>query len=480
MGDASMSVEQEVAIKQQEKQPAIGFDQKIKALFANKSIKLQNAIDFHLTQNRERYGFSNDWWRDMYAFGRDEPNQSQSDQTMYDAITKIMVESLDSLPPNAALPSFLGQLLSTYFTSDESNAPMREKILDNLRNPSIPLFLRVQLGEQLAKSAVTPYSVDTIMQAYGILRENGEDVGKEVRGQIFPLMLAGLAYDQYEPYREDLVKLFEETAVKEANPKKPSLISRARAHFKLKTHKEPQSLEVESMDKKRLAERRVEVIRNLVLELFPSVPKNQDPYWSYAYSSRKGETPGQSISSDMLTLPIETLEQYLVDLRSLKEWPEFTNLSSLFFSREGIVSPYVSLGKASRLYEEVKNQIPIASILRHLNELGKSGRLDDRIVDEVLIGINKDLFSNDQIRSVARRNLKNLITHQLSQHISNKIDNNSYRTIVLYYLQTIDPSDNPEVAIGTIVSLITQIDDTSSAELHKIKEQLIPLLLASP
>ena len=413
-----MSVEQEVATKQQEKQPAIGFDQKIEGLFADRPSALKDISTFIKAPDR----FTDEWWNGLYKWldVRDFHGEKYS-------IAQITLESLDTLPADAKLPSAMKHWIS-HINGWQKTEPVRKQIVNALRNPSIPLSLRTQLGKHLAESNVSSYSVNTIMQAYGIL---GEDIGEEVRKQILPLFVAGLAYDQYDLHREGLVKLYEEGIVKEANiPTNPgkltkmrSLLSKVSANFKLKTHKEPQSLEAESMDKKRLAERRMEVSRNLVLDLFPPIPKDQDPErgkWERLKSfTGVFPNPCKAVSSDMLTLPVETLEKYLADLQQLKELPEFTNLSSRFFSDEGIVAPYTALGNASSDWNFEK-RISIRSIFHHLSGLDQSGSLDDRIVDEVLLGMNKNLFSNDQVKTVARRNLKILMKHQLPQeaHIS--------------------------------------------------------------
>lgn len=390
------------------------FDTRLRGLFADRPSALTHIESVIEAPDH----FTDNWWNGLYKWLDNEKfhNEKQS-------ISRITVESLDTLPPDAKLPKSIRLWISNV-NGIQGQKSVRKQILDTLRNPSIPLSLRSQLGKHLAESRITPYSVDEIMQAYRIL---GEDVGEEVKKQIFPLMLAGLAYDQFEPYREDLIKLYEQEIV-------PS-------------HSQT--------DQKKLAEKRVETIRDLVLELFPPT-SNPFERWKHSdsYSNITAVSATNAMGSDLSTLPVETLGEYLSDLRKLKPLPEFLNLQKILLSiaNEGIIPPYVALGKALSSHS-LSTPIPSSSILNYLNELSQSGILDDRIIDNILLGISKSLVSNDGIKAIARRNMRILIKYQLSEEKN---------TFLIPNLLTISEENLLKDGLETVLSIKAQDKITAS------------------
>src|SRR3989344_1293061 len=249
--------------------------------------------------------------------------------------------------------------------------PERKKITDVLKNPSVPPSLRIQLGKYIAGSRVSPHSIDMVMESYEIF---GEEVGEEVKNKIFPLMLAGLAYDKYDTYKEDLIGLYEEKPISD-NPeseKKRSILSRVKDRF----NRQPKIVSEESPDRRIVVERKVESMRNLVLKLYPTL-SSDDPImlgrWErigrYTGVSDSRGDAGYYVSEDLSKLPAETLEKYIEDLDLLTDLTEYENLSrsvasiKLSEGENGIRAPFVALGRSAKGYTMENDYVPIDSVL---------------------------------------------------------------------------------------------------------------------
>jgi len=440
MGDASMSVEQGIVVEQQPVTENI-FDTEIKRLFSENvegnmrnsrqpatPSELEDLKKFLSAQGR----FTDNWWKGLYKW-LDERNFHSEKYS----IAQITFESLDTLPPDAKLPHEF-----SYWASGALKDPQqKERIVNTLENPEIPATLRSQIPAQLARQPDV-WSLDLILKGYKLF---GEPVGQEIRKNIVPLFMSGLAVEEvFSSNRDALVQLYTDTASDTQN-KKSSILSRVSQQFsKFRVgHHLPSSTPATSEKKIEESGRRVETIRDLVRELFPTyeeyhnkweelnirsrerlnhklseiVPLTKDEHdISERLSRHESEISNQycnawGVGRDISMLPLDVLERYLTNVRQLKTVPDFNKLGRIVFgdgTERGLLTPYTAL---------VRTWIPQGQLLSHLKEQENSGKLYDQIVDDVLIGIDKDIFSNDQMKAVARRNLRILIKHQLPQEI---------------------------------------------------------------
>lgn len=427
----------------------MGFDDKVKALFSGKierngrpivtSSELKDVDNFLASPDR----FTDKWWNTVYQWldNHDFHREKFS-------VAQITFESLDALPPDARLPHHFGYWVKNVlgYGNRYSGVP-KEQIEATLENDKIPASLRMQIPAQLAKYP-DGWTVDTILKG---LRLFGEPVGTEVRKAIVPLFMSGLAAeDVFNANRDILVQLYTNTPSNtegekpptekprtESDGKKPFILSRVshRIMSKFKGNYNPPSSQSlitpeEKTDRsKNQAERRIEAIRDLVRELFPEyqeyysmkgelnrssekTPLTKDEYDARQrlsdYSSEISNQYNnmQGVSRDASTLPLDTLEGYLSDVRQLKILPGFEALSTDIMGSNdtrSLLPPYVALGQNLKI-------LPAA--LSHLTKMESSDKLDDRIIDDVLRGINGDGF---RYKPVTRENLRVLMRYQPPQ-----------------------------------------------------------------
>ena len=454
MGEPSMSPEQlkPNVIRPNPEQPPkqMGFDDKIKALFSEKvegnyrriatPLELKDVDNFLSSSNR----FTDKWWDELYKWMdyKDFHREKNS-------VAQITFESLDTLPPDTRLPSSVGFWASDVLRYDHGE--LKGQIEATLENDKIPASLRAQIPSQLTRHPDV-WSLDTILKGYGLF---GESVGIEMRKNIVPLFMSGLAIEEvFNANRDALVRLYTKPAAntQTENPrpkidgKRHSILSKISQRLNnLKGNHHPPSPKPVIIPEKKTnqareqAERRVGAIRDLVRELFPTYQEYYDKKefnWpteitriteddnikaAYRLSEYESEILNQHnnawrVSEDASTLPLDVLERYLSDVRQLRTVPGFGGLATRIMGDEidrGILPPYVALGASTNSIS--REEIPFTSILRHLNELDKSGSLDDRILDEILTGIDRNLLSNDALKISGCRNLRILMTHQLPQ-----------------------------------------------------------------
>jgi len=447
MGDASMSVEQGIVVEQQPA-PVNIFDTRLRTLFANRNYyngsertSVLNHVESTLASEDR---FTDNWWEGLYKWLDVKDFHKETNQ-----VSEAVFETLPSLPPDAKLPDQF-----SYWASGALHDPqLKERIVNTLDNPAISSSLRAQIPAQLARHPDI-WSLHVILKGYKLF---GEPVGIEMRKNIVPLFMAGLAVEEvFSSNRDALAKLYIDAASDTQN-KKSSILSRVSQQFsKFRPgHHLPSSTPATSDKKTEESGRRVEAIRDFVRELFPTyeeyykkveelstyigepidykfskivrLTKREDNAIYHRLREYGLEISNQcnnarGVKRDLSILPLDVMEMHLSDVRQLKTVPGFGGLATRIMGGgidRGILAPYVALGASTNwIYRE---EVPaISSILNHLNGLDKSGRLDDRIADEVLVGINKDLFSNDQTKAVARRNLRIIMRHQLPQeaHIS--------------------------------------------------------------
>ena len=444
MGDASMSIEQGIVVEQQPVTENI-FDTRIKALFVGKKIyhgdlRVTSALDDVESALASKDRFNDKWWDDLYKW-----LDRHDFHTEKYLVAEAVFDTLPSFPKDAKLPNIFGHWASGALKDPQQ----KERIVNTLDNPEIPSSLRAQIPAQLARYPDI-WSLHVILKGYKLF---GEPVGQEMRKNIVPLFMSGLAVEEvFNSNRDELVRLYADTVndkqgkssqEKNDGRKLPILSRLSHQLNKFRGgHHLPSSTSVIIPEKKTdQAARRVEVIRDLVRELFPtyeeyynkeeefnmflrerlnhklseipSLTKDEDDILE-RLSKYSSEISNQyynkwGVSRDASTLPLDVLERHLFDARQLKTVPDFDKLASRIMgdgSDRGILAPYTAFGRG---------WTPPGELLSHLRELESSGRLDDRIVVEVLFGMNEGLFSNDQIKPVASRNLRVLIKHQLPQ-----------------------------------------------------------------
>jgi len=428
MGDASMSVEQGIVVEQQPVTENI-FDTRIKALFADKDYSpwldfdknYKSSVLDHVDgvlSSKDR--FTDNWWEGLYKW----LDQKYFHSEKY-SIAKITFESLDTLPSTAKLPNAIEYWISNLNDWPEKE-PERKQISVSLENSLIPISLRRQLGESVAKAHIETYGLDLKMDCYRIFRQ---DISELAIDEMFALITTSLMDEKFDAYKEDFIRLYEQYNVKKSGAprsigkliKKPSFISKVRDRLHSKSHPESQSqTDSKPTNKKEIAEKRVHLIRDIILEVIPPALEIVDKSQPWEREIKLGGYIGANssyhkVSLDMSTLPLETLEKYLFELRRLKNnLPEFSHLAGNLFSKEGFVSPFVALGNASFTFVS-SHEIPIKSVLHYLDGLKATGELNDSVLDEVLLGMNKHLFSDDKTRTLARRNLRILIGFKLPQ-----------------------------------------------------------------
>lgn len=437
MAESNMSVEQEVSVEQQEKRPTVRFDEKVKALFRGTverntrlpiatPLELEGVDNFLAATDR----FTDKWWEGLYEWmdQRDFHNEKYS-------VAQITFESLETLPPDAKLPHMFSYWASNALHHD---AQLKEQIMAALENDRISASLRAQIPAQLARHPDI-WSLDTILKGYRLF---GEPVGQEMRKNIVPLFMSGLAIEEvFNSNRDSLTQLYADAG--DDTPKKPSVLSKISHQF----NKFRGGHRVITAERKTdPAGRRVEIIRDLVRKLFPTYQEYYDTKGEGVInldrplkdippltedesnaierlSSYSSEISNQynnewGVGRDLSIFPLDILERYLSDVRQLKILPGFETLATRIMgdgNERGILSPYTALGANTRwIFGE---QIPLTSIFNLLYKLDKSEGLDDRIADEFCLGIDKNLFSDEQKKQVARRNLRILIKHQLSEEV---------------------------------------------------------------
>lgn len=413
-----------VSRAEQQPAPVNSFDTKIKALFANRNYyndsEKTSALGHVESDIASKDRFTDNWWEGLYKW----MDQMDYHREKY-SVAQITFESLDTLPPNAKLPEDIGYWISNINGWPERE-PERKQVSVALGNSLIPISLRGQLSECVARAEVGTYGLDLKMECYRIF---GQDVSELAIDEMFALITRSIIDEKFDTYREDFVELYDQYNAKKSEAPsstrkligKLSFISKVRDRLNSKSHRESQSqTNLESIHKKEIAEKRVDLIKDIILEVIPPALEIVDKSKPWERGIKLDgyigvNSSNHKVSLDMSTLPLETLEKYLFELRRLKNnLPEFSNLAGNLFSREGLVSPFVALGDASSKWDS-SEYIPIKSVLHYLDGLKTSGNLDDSILDEVLLGMNKNLFSNDQIKPVARRNLRILMKHQLPQ-----------------------------------------------------------------
>jgi hypothetical protein len=500
MGEGGAVVEQQpkqnpIGHNPEQSQRLMGFDDKVKALFSGKVGRTDSSIATPSEiQDIDNFlaapdHFTDKWWEKLYKWmdERDFHGEKYS-------VAQITFESLDTLPPNARLPHMLGFWASGALHDVQLN----EQIMATLENGRISASLRAQIPAQLARHPDI-WSLPVILKGYKLF---GEPVGQEMRKNIVPLFMSGLAVEEvFNSNRNTLAQLYAEPPAdpqtKKSQPKndakRPSILSKMSRQFNRfrgghhLTSAQPVITPEEKTDQ---AGRRVEIIRDLVRELFPTYEEyyNKEKEFSMQASEKlshgssaidftkdehnvierlaryNSEISNQSynewgVGRDFSMLPLDLLERYLSDVRRLKTLPGFENLSTHIMgdgSERGILAPYVALGASSTSWFG-REEVSLISIFQHLNELDKSGKLDDRILDEVLTGIDKNLFSDDQIKSVARRNRRILMGYQLSQEVP---------TIDIKSLLTVPEENVLRDGLETVAS-IQERDKTTAVALLK-------------
>ena len=429
-------------IFQPEQQPATEniFDTRIKALFSNKRDYYRDSDRPSATEHVEtvlssKDRFTDNWWKGLYKW-LDERDFHHEKYLVAEAV----FDTLPSFPKDAKLPRMFAEWASGALKDPQQ----RQRIINTLDNSEIPSSLREQIPTQLARQPGV-WSLDLILKGYKLF---GEPVGQEMRKNIVPLFMSGLAVEEvFSSNRDALAHLYVDTE-SDTQDKKSSILSRVSQHFnKFRVaHHLPSSTSVITPERKRdQAERRVVAIRDLVRELYPtheeyynrreeferrmgalwnpSIPPNitkEDRDALGRLGRYESEIKDQAynrskVSQDASSLPIDTLERYMSDIRQLRTILNFVDLTPHIMGggvSRGILAPYSALGTASTFPIHGKDISPI-SIFNHLNELDNSGSLDDRITDEFLFGINSHFFSSDQVSPINRRNLKLLIKNNL-------------------------------------------------------------------
>jgi hypothetical protein len=437
-------------ISQPEQQPApVNFDTRIKALFSNKRDYYRDsdrpsAIEHVETVLSSKDRFTDNWWKGLYKWLDEKDFHSEK----Y-LVAEAVFDALPSFPKDAKLPDIFGLWASRALKDPQQ----KERIVNTLDNPEIPSSLREQIPAQLARHPDF-WSLPVILKGYKLF---GEPVGQEMRKNIVPLFMSGLATEEvFNSNRNALVQLYtdvaNDTQGKNSQPKddtrRPSILSRVSVQFnKLKRgHRLSSSTSTIAAERKREdAERRVVVIRGLVQELYPTheeyynrkeeLERRMGVLWNPTtphnitqeernvlgrlgkYESEiKDQIYNRSkVSQDASLLPIDTLERYMSDIRQLRTIPNFVDLTPDIMgggTSRGILAPYSALGRAST-FPIHGTDISSISIFNHLNELDNSGSLDDRITDEFLFGMDSYFFLSDKVNPVNRRNLKILIKHNL-------------------------------------------------------------------
>lgn len=449
---------------EQQVAPANSFDTKIKRLFSEKvegdsrrnrqpatPSKLEDLNNFLADEDR----FTDGWWENLYEW----LDQNDFHREKY-SIAQITFESLDTLPPTAKLPDAIAHWISNLNGWLEEE-PERKQVSEALGNSSIPISLRRQLGEYVARANVGIYGLDLKMQSYRIF---GQDIGELAINEMFALISRSIVDEKFESYRGDFVRLYELFNIKQSKKtsttgkliKKLFFIPKVRDRLSSKSHHESQSqTDSGHTYQKELAEKRVNLIRDIILEVIPpalEVVDKSRPWERKMKFDRYIDinSNNHQVSKSMSTLPLKTLEKYLFELRRLKSiLPEFLNLAGNLFSRKGLVPPLVALGEASQSWTP-EEYIPIRSILDCLDGLKESGSLDDSMLDEVLIGMNKHSFSDDETRILARRNLRILLSYQLPQNT---------RAYDIPRLLTIPEEDNFNNRIKILKSITTAYEN---------------------
>lgn len=409
------------------------FDSRLKELFSDDP----RALDFvsaHL-QAQDRY--SSSWWEGLYKW----LDQCDFHSQKYD-VAEITFRSLASFPADMKLPRMVGFWADWVYQSPK-NMELQMRITSTLEDSAIPSTLRTQIPAFLAEHP-RGETLDTILQGYRLF---GEDVGQEMRANIISLFISGLAVeDVFNANLDALVQLYsagamqaesEKVVAKEAvSDKKPSFLSGlvryvigyVKGHRVTQQEYEPANPKTILEDRLIQAKKRVEVIRDIVRELFPA----HEEYYRYSqdHSSIEGAdgtTLGRlmeheqeigniycnkrGVSRDASTLPVETLERYLADIHQLKTLPGYEELERGIMNgnnQRGIVAPYTALGSSWN--------IPLPEVLSHLRELKNSGRLEDRIISEVLTGMGGD-SSNLGENPQAQQNIRVLIDYQVPEGV---------------------------------------------------------------
>ena len=426
-----------VSSSEQQPIPENIFNTRIKTLFANKKDYYSNSQKVSALEHVESVlsssdCFTDNWWKGFYKWLDEQDFHKEKNQVAEDVF-----DTLTSFPKDAKLPHEL-----SYWASRALREPQqKERIVNTLDNPEIPSSLRAQIPAQLARHPDT-WSLDVILQGYKLFRE---PVGQEMRKQIVPLFMSGLAVnDVFDANKDDLIQLYGNSVSHKEDKAKDSILSRL-SHYLRKPADQ-------SERKRQEAERRVIAIRDLVRELYPtheeyykrteelsrlmhellkSTPSQKkleltgdehdaiERLGKYEHEINDQYNNNTKASQDASTLPVDTLERYLSEIRQLKTIPNFEELTPYVIGgriSRGIVTPYTALGRAStgRVYGA---NIPLRPILNHLNGMDKSESLNDQKVDEFLLGINENLTSNDQTQTLARRNLRVLMKHQFPPKI---------------------------------------------------------------
>jgi len=436
-------------IFQPEQQPATEniFDTRIKALFSNKRDYYRDSDRPSATEHVEtvlssKDRFTDNWWKGLYKW-LDEKGFYHEKYLVAEAV----FDTLPSFPKDAKLPD----IFSHWANMALKDPQQRQLIVNTLDNSKISSSLRAQIPTQLARHPDV-WSLHVILKGYKLF---GEPVGQEMRKNIVPLFMSGLATeDVFDANKDALVQLYakpvghreDKETDKKTALKNSSIASRISRYFKRHVDQDLLSSPFVSIQEsiRQEAERRVVAIRDLVRALYPTheeyysrleefeerfgvlwnptVPLDttQEEHDALGRLGRyKSEIKNQvynrsKVSQDASTLPVETLEKYLSDIGHLKTIPNFSKLAYYIFEggSRGIVAPYSALGSASTIPIHGAEISPI-SIFNHLNELDNSGSLDDRITDEFLFGLNSYFFSSDKINPVNRRNLRILTKHNL-------------------------------------------------------------------
>lgn len=343
---------------------------------------------------------------------QDPPEHEESSRRQYAPffLGKAVFESLSALPADTVLPAGFDFWVQNAYGWDEL-APLKAQIIAALNNPAISSSIRWQIPQHLARY-VTHETLETVLNGY---RMFGEPVGAVMRERMPLLFLAGLADEaMLRAYKEDLIRLYEHAEQTVEASGKMSHVANKRVKTvqsllqRIQTYLTRQKKAPEPMHitERRNAERRVEVIRDLVRELFEP-DQGYDPNHPLARALSQFTYNHNKVVSDFSTLPVDTLESYLNDLRQLKG-SGIEYLANLVMEHRlgRLVSPYVALGAETRYR-------PAAVTLAHLRKLRESGCLEDRILDEILTGMTDGHQIGQLESTAARQNLNAMSAYDL-------------------------------------------------------------------
>lgn len=341
------------------------------------------------------------------------PASYELESRRYDAgflLGKTVLDYLPALPPDTVLPYMFGHWVANVHEWRDLE-PLKEQIIAALHNPAIPSSLRQQIPQQLVRDNITPRTLETILEG---CRMFGEALGSDLRERMPLLFLAGLAENEamFNAYREDLVRLYVEAqqpAATGTNKKGIPFVSALFAHFSRQRRQTPAD---DTADNSLTAERRVSVIRDMMRELVrPDStynPNNPLDHGSRVFINDYNNY--RKAISDFSTLSLDILERHLSDLRQLKSLG-FDYLANIVIGErnEGLLPPYEGLGAASHF------AVPVAHIQAHLRRLKESGCLEERILDEILTGMTRNVQTMQLKHEVARRNLRAIADFRLPE-----------------------------------------------------------------